>query len=149
MTNIKRHLLALAGVLAVLFLLSFLSDLLIRFFASTDFPESASAAVEWQQRAMFGVNLSSVIQMFVAFGVGAYVLKKNALLPGLVLWLVVTAISVSILRDVALPAQPTISHVDVLSQNAVGWAAGLVAAVLGLLAGEQVARKAGTTQDAL
>ena len=65
--------------------------------------------------------------------VGAYVLKKNACwLPGACHfgWHRYGSLAYSILyRDVALPAQPTISHVDVLSAERMGWIAGFVAAV--------------------
>lgn len=139
MTAFKRHLVALAGFLAVSAAMGLLSDLLS--FTPGSVFEDADQIESWETRVFFGFNSLIALQNLLAYGVGAFLLRTNPLLPGLVLYAALTTASVSILHSIAVPADPSVTYLDILGSNSAGWIAGFLAAVVGMIFGYRMAQR--------
>lgn len=82
-------------------------------------------------RAFFGLNMVNDFQTIAAFGAGAFLIGKRALIPALLIWLVVAGSSLGIPKEVAQPVLPSIACLDIRSQNPVGWIGGFVCVIVG------------------
>jgi len=88
-------------------------------------------------------GLKTVASVFLGFAVGAYVLGRRALLPGLALYAVSVFALLRILHSIALPAAPEIAVVDILVINGFLFAGTFIACIMGIKFGEKVAGKRG------
>ena len=137
---IKRYILALLGFLAAWFGLSVLLD-------AIPLPSSATGVFSNHEEAdrargiiLLWLNSIVAVQSFFAYAVGAYLLRKSAVVPGLLVYALMALPAIWILYEIALPAQPSITVVGIVSGNLSGWISSFVACVAGLLLGEQLAR---------
>ena len=140
MTDLKRYCLALVAMIATWTVLGFLGELITPLFAPTTIHESEAEMEAWASSVFVGLNIVHGIQTIAAFGVGAFLIGKRVLIAG---W------SLSILKDIAKPALPSITYLDILSQNPVGWIGGFVCVVIGVVLGEHLSRKRAESADAL
>ena len=146
---LKRYLLALLGFVAVSATVGMLSELLSPLFAPSTVFTSAEDIEAWQKRAFLGLNSLTAVQNLLAFGVGAFLLRRNPLLPGLLLSFALAAASLRILYRIAVPADPFVTYLDIVSSNSVGWISGFLAAVVGMLVGYRIAQRRRARSDAL
>jgi hypothetical protein len=125
-----------------------LSELLAPLFSPVAGFTSAEQIDAWQEPVFLRHNLISVVQNFLAFGVGALLLRGNPLLPGSILYFALAAVSVRILHGIAIVADPSVTYSGILSNNPVGWIAGFLAAFSGMLVGHGFAQRRSAGSDA-
>ncbi|MEM7765587.1 MAG: hypothetical protein AAF290_16090 [Pseudomonadota bacterium] len=140
-----RYGLTLLGLIAVTGAIGFISDLVLEpLLTPSNFLMSAAEADAWQQRTLMILNIQSCITYFFGFATGAYLLRHNPYLVGIIVHISLSLVVIKILRDVALPADPTTAYWDIIAHNPAGWIGGLAAALLGMWVGHRLARRFST-----
>ncbi|MEO0574349.1 MAG: hypothetical protein AAF004_02715 [Pseudomonadota bacterium] len=140
MMIVKRHALALLWFAVVWVSLGVLFEAIPLPASLTGAFSSRNEAEQAQNIAMLWINSFLSIQALIAYAVGAYTLRRNALVPGLLVYVLMALPAIWILHSIALPAQPSITFADVIAGNLSGWISSFVACIAGLLIGEHLAK---------
>jgi len=129
--------------------LGFIGDLLTPLFAPTLINPTEAESEAWEGRAILGTNVLNGIQTIAVFGVGAFLLGKRVLIPALLVWVVIAGYALRVLKQIAEPAMPSITYLDIVSYNAAGWISNFVCVFIGVILGELLARRRSRSTDAL
>ncbi len=149
MSLAKRYFMALACMVAAWILLGFVTDALSFWLVPIGIHDTVQEAQAWGRRMLLVLNVLAGFQMTLTFAIGAFVLRRRAFIPAIVVWAAASAWSIHILREIALPATPEITYLDVVMYNPAGWIIGLVSVFIGVMLGEFASRGNQAAIDAL
>lgn len=127
---IKRYAYALLAVIIAMTVANYFLGIAAR-------ENGASGAVA--NPIQFTDQLKTMLSIFIGFGVGAYILGKRALLPGLVLYGVSAYALLRIIQSIALPVSPDTTLVDIFLLNWLLFIGTFIACVAGIAFGRKFA----------
>ena len=142
---VMRYGLALLGLIVVTGGIGLLGDVVLKpLLTPSSFQMSSEEADAWQHRTLMILNIQGCITHFFGFAAGAYLLRSNPFLAGIIVHIGMSLVVIKILRDVALPADPTTTYWDIIAHNPAGWIGGLAAALVGMWVGHGLAQRVST-----
>ncbi|MEN7343334.1 MAG: hypothetical protein AAAFM81_10345 [Pseudomonadota bacterium] len=139
--RIGRYALALTcGVLAFLGMdavTALVSDFAIQPVATVDAAEAQAASDQF----LIFLNSMHALSALVAYAVWGFVLRRDAVLPGIVLYFMQAGFAAWTLKEIMLVVDPNATIASVVLQNWGGWLMSFFACVAGILLGQYVYQK--------
>ncbi|MEM9173327.1 MAG: hypothetical protein AAGA84_11555 [Pseudomonadota bacterium] len=141
MRSAKQFCLAFFVMMVVWILLGFFTDFLSSWLEPSKMHYSSTELAAWTSRTLLLLNVLGGFQTIVTFAAGAFVLRRRAFVPAIILWILMAVGSIHILHEIAVHADPSVDYWDVVLRNPIGWISSFLSVLVGVLLGEFVSRR--------